>query len=303
MMVMPLEVQTERGTYVDSGTMFVPTLLVRPNFFTALGVRLAEGATFSAGAEKRNELIINESLARRLWPGQHAIGRRIRFAAGDPKNAEPWNTVVGVANDIAVHELTTIGQQPLLYYPDDGSARSILFRTAQPAAVVSELRQLAKSLGGPSAKLTLIDVQTELAQTTATQRFTTLLLAAFAIIALALAAIGLYGVLAYSVAQRTREIGVRMAIGASQSQVARDVMRGALTVSAVGLAAGLIAAVWGTTLVRSTLYGVTQHDPASYVISGLVLMAVAIAACAVPTRRAMAVDPVIAIRGDADRSW
>ncbi|HWH53220.1 MAG TPA: ABC transporter permease, partial [Gemmatimonadaceae bacterium] len=126
MMVMPLEVQTERGTYVDSGTMFVPTLLVRPNFFTALGVRLTEGATFSAGAEKRNELIINESLARRLWPGQHAIGRHIRFAAGDPKNAEPWNTVVGVANDIAVHELTTIGQQPLLYYPDDGSARSIL---------------------------------------------------------------------------------------------------------------------------------------------------------------------------------
>jgi putative ABC transport system permease protein len=303
MMVMPLEVQTERGTYVDSGTMFIPTLTVRPDFFAALGVRMRDGASFSTGADTRHEMIINESLARRLWPGQRAVGRHLRFAARDPKDADPWNTVVGVVNDIAVHGAWSLGKEPLLYYPDDGSAREVLFRTLQPVAVVAELRQTAVKIGGPSAKLSLVDVHTDLAKTTATQRFTTLLLASFAIIALALAAIGLYGVLAYSVAQRTREIGVRMAIGASPLQVAGDVMRSGISVSVVGLAVGLIAAVWGTRLVSSILFGVTQHDPLSYGISGLLLMTVAVAACAVPTRRAMAVDPVIAMRGDADRSW
>jgi putative ABC transport system permease protein len=303
MMVVPLEVQTDRGSRVDSGTMFIPDLVVRPDFFAALGIRMIDGSTFSASAVERRELVINESLARRLWPGERAIGRHLRFASSDPKDADPWNTVVGVANDIAVHGLTTVGREPLLYYPDDGSARTVVFRTTEPALAVRELRREASRVGGRSAKLMLVDVHADLAQTTATQRFTTLLLSAFAIIALALAAVGLYGVLAYSVAQRTREIGVRMAIGASPIQVARDVMRGALTVSTVGLGAGLVAAMWGTNLVRSTLFGVTQHDPASYVISGLVLMLVAIAACAIPTRRAMSVDPVIAMRGDADRSW
>ena len=303
MMVVPLEVRTDRGSRVDSGTMFIPDLFVRPDFFAAMGVRLVDGATFTAGAADRHEMIINASLARRLWPGQRAIGQHLRFAANDPKDADPWNTVVGVANDIVVHGLTTIGSEPLLYYPDDGSARSIVFRAAQPALVMRELQQEATRVGGPGSKLSLVDVHADLARTTATQRFTTLLLTAFAIIALALAAVGLYGVLAYSVAQRTREIGVRMAIGASPRQVARDVMRGGLVVSIVGLACGLVAAIWGTKLVQAILFGVTQRDAASYVIAAVVLTLVAIAACAIPTRRAMAVDPVIAMRGDADRSW
>jgi ABC-type antimicrobial peptide transport system permease subunit len=202
-----------------------------------------------------------------------------------------------------IHSLTTIGEEPLLYFPDDGASRTIVFRTTQPAAVLRELRRTVAQIGGPSVKLTLTDVRADLARTAAIQRFSTLLLSGFAAIALLLAAIGLYGVLAYSVAQRTREIGVRMAIGASPIQVARDVIRSGVSVSAIGLAVGLVAAVWGTALVSSILFGVTQHDPLSYGIAAVLLMAVAIAACAIPTRRAMSVDPVIAMRGDADRSW
>ncbi|HWH52655.1 MAG TPA: FtsX-like permease family protein, partial [Gemmatimonadaceae bacterium] len=303
MMVMPLEVQTPRGSRIDSGTMFIPDIVVRPTFFSALGIRFRDGGTFSAAASSQHEVVVNESLARRLWPAQRAIGQHLRFAASDPKDADAWNTVVGVANDIAIHGLTTIGEEPLLYFPDAGNARDIVFRTSQPNAVLRELERTAKQFGGPAVKLTLVDVQADLARTTATQRFSTLLLTGFAVIALVLAAIGLYGVLAYSVAQRTREIGVRMAIGASPAQVARGVVRGGLTVSMVGLAIGLTAAIWGTKLVQTILFGVTQHDPASYVISAVVLTIVAVAACAIPTRRAMAVDPVIAMRGDADRSW
>jgi len=303
MMVMPLEVQTPRGSRIDSGTMFIPDIVVRPTFFSALGIRFRDGGTFSAAASSQHEVVINESLARRLWPGQRAIGQHLRFAARDPKDADAWNTVVGVANDIAIHGLATIGEEPLLYFPDAGNAREIVFRTSQPNAVLRELERTAKQIGGPAVKLTLVDVQADLARTTATQRFSTLLLTGFAVIAVVLAAIGLYGVLAYSVAQRTREIGVRMAIGASPAQVARGVMRGGLAVSMVGLAIGLTAAIWGTKLVQTILFGVTQHDPASYVISAIVLTIVAVAASAIPTRRAMAVDPVIAMRGDADRSW
>ena len=144
----------------------------------------------------------------------------------------------------------------------------------------------------------VISVDADLASTISTQRFTMVLLAVFAMTAVVLSAIGLYGVISYVVTQRTREIGIRVALGATPANVARAIVARGLLLSVTGLAAGLGAAVWGTRLIKTMLFGVTGTDAASYALAGVALLAVSLVACAVPMRRAMRVDPVIAMRGE-----
>jgi putative ABC transport system permease protein len=137
-----------------------------------------------------------------------------------------------------------------------------------------------------------------LAATIAPQRFTMVLLAVFAGLAVLLSAVGLYGVISYVVTQRTREIGIRIALGATPHRVARAVVARGLVLSIVGLAAGLAIAVWGSALIKSMLYGVAATDPLSYTMAGAALLGVSLLACTIPMRRAMRVDPVIAMRAD-----
>ena len=303
MMVEPLEIETRSGPRVDQGSSFNPQMSVRDDFFSKAGIRFVEGGTFAPHAAERREVIINASLALRLWPGESALGHHLRLAYANPKDREPWSTVVGVTNDLMVHGLSGVGKEGLIIYPEAGLARTLAVRTTDAAAVLRELRTTARRIDPTITTFNMTSVEKDVTDSIAQQRFITLLLSGFAILAVALSAIGLYGVLSYSVAERTREIGVRIALGATPSNLAADVVRGGVVLSAIGLVIGLVAANWGTHLLRSVLFSVGEHDAPSYLAAGALLLGVSIVACLIPMRRAMSVDPVIAMRDGADRRW
>ncbi len=275
---------------------------VTPEYFDVLRLRLESGRTFSPNASSDNEILVNEGLAKRLWPGDDAIGKRLRFASADPEKPQPWQTVVGVVPNIPAHGLSSDPSDPMFYTSNLKSsfmgAVQIVVRARPGANPAADLRRAAMTVDPRSAPPSVQGVATALEDSIASQRFTMTLIAAFAILAVVLSAIGLYGVISYVVTQRTREIGIRMALGALPAEVARTVVARGLALSVVGLSLGLIAAVWGTKLIKSALFGVTGTDATSYAMTGIALLMVSILASYVPMRRAMRVDPVIAMRGD-----
>jgi predicted permease len=274
---------------------------VQPEYFSTIGLPVISGSTFTAGANERNDLIINEGFAKKLWPGQNAVGRHIRFPgpAGSPPAA--WQTVVGVVGNVIATASTRDRDAPLFYFPmsdRDGGSMTILLRAAPGFDPVAPVRQLVAAADPRLPPASVESATSRLESTFATQRFTMQLLAAFAGLAVLLSGIGLYGVIAYVVTQRQREIGVRLALGATPAHVARVIVVRGLVVSTIGLAIGLGVATWGSALLQSALFGVTGTDPISYAGAGVLLLSVSVLACVVPMRRAMAVDPAIAMRGD-----
>ena len=273
---------------------------VASNYFQFMGIRIVEGTGFTDTTNAAGQVIVNEGMARSLWPGESPVGRRIRVAYG-PNS--PWNTVVGVAANASTVGLTQDANAPLLYGPLNAGSfftPAVLARASDGAsasfmphltAVVSDIDPL---LPPPTVQA----VEEAMRSTMARPRFTMLLLGIFAAVAVGLAAVGLYGVLAYNVAQRTREIGIRMALGATRRRVARDVLMQGMLMAVVGAFAGLLAARWGTKLLAHTLYGVQQTDPLSFVAGSMLLLVIAILASLIPVRRAVAVDPQIAMRAD-----
>jgi len=209
-------------------------------------------------------------------------------------------TIVGVANDAQTSGPTAESTAPMLYTPatETDVYPRVLVRTNGGAA----------SLGAATAMLTQMDIATRpppavsvaemMFRSIAAPRFVMLLLSVFTTLALVLAAVGLYGVMAYTVAQHTREIGIRVALGASGERIVRSVIGRGAALATVGAMIGLGAAVWGTKLIENQLYGLARLDAPSFAIGALVLISAAIAACIVPTRRALAVDPMTAIRAD-----
>jgi putative ABC transport system permease protein len=294
-------IEAEGSDYGTRAPAAIAMNNVEPNYFSTLGLPMVAGSTFGPGASQRNDLIINEGFAKKLWPGKVAAGRRIRFPGPPGSPPGPWQTVVGVASDVVSTASRTDREAPLLYFPRDnrepGSAE-ILIRVAPGFDPVVPIRQILSTADPRLPPARIQTVSAGLAATFATQRFTMQLLAAFAGFAVVLSGIGLYGVIAYVVTQRQREIGVRLALGATPSHVARVIVVKGLVVSLVGLAIGLTAATWGSKLVQTALFGVTGKDPLSYVAAAALLLAVSILACLVPMRRAMSVDPAIAMRGD-----
>jgi predicted permease len=270
-------------------------------YFRLIGARL-RGSRFDAGSSDRNEVIINESLAEKLFPGQEAIGKRIRFKPTSTKLGEQkWMQIVGVAGNVATIGLSADRGEPMMYFPvntHDWPAMTLVVRAKPGSDPTAALRAIVPSLDSRLAAPAVRTVQDQLAETISTQRFTMTLLAVFACLAVLLSAIGLYGVISYVVTQRRREIGIRIALGATPRAVARAVVARGLVLSVLGLAIGLVASVWATKLIKSTLYGVTGTDALSYAATGALLLAVSILACLIPMRRAMAVDPVIAMRGE-----
>ena len=265
-------------------------------WFRTMRIPLASGRTFTAadrdGAPR--VVVINETLARRLWPGQNPIGRRID--RGDFE-AE----VVGVARD-ARYESLREEQQAYLYFPfaQNYQGQMVLHvRTASaPAATIEAIRRELRALDPDVPLGGAGPLSQTIGAATAPQRIAATLIGLFGVLGLVLAAVGVYGVLAFSVSQRTREIGVRMALGASAASVLRMVVRQGLMLCAVGVGLGLALAFAGTRVLASLLYGVSATDLATFVAVPLLVAAAALLASWLPARRATRVDPITALRAE-----
>ena len=267
---------------------------IAPDYLSVMGISLLEGRTFDASSAANNEVIVNEALARQLWPTGDALGRRFRVSGA-------WWTIVGVTRDAFTHGLLDEKAEPALYSPlgnlEDGRV-TLIVRARDGIDPTPTLRQLATSLRPGTTMPTITSVEQSLSDSMAEPRFSMLVLATFAGLAVVLAAIGLYGVISYSVAQRTKEIGIRVTLGATRGAIARLVVGDGLRLALLGVSLGMCGAMAGTRLIQAALYGVQRGDPVSFVVGAAVLIGVSTAACILPTLRATSVDPVVAVRAE-----
>jgi predicted permease len=267
---------------------------VAPGYFESMGIPLLAGRAFTAqddsGAPRR--MVVNKRFADRFWPGKDAVGQTVRYNGRD-------HTVIGV---VPTGKYQRLGEAPESFYylaqaQHWDSGMSIFIRTSNdPETIVAPLRAAVTEL---DANLPLSDVRTmnnHLGWALLPARLAGTVLGIFGVLGLLLASVGIYGVMAYSVAQRTREIGIRMAIGAAAGDVARLVMRQGLTLVLIGTGIGLAGALAASQLLRGILYGGRVVDPVTFVAVPLVLVAVAALASWLPARRAAGVDPIIALR-------
>jgi predicted permease len=273
---------------------------VSPDFFKTVGTPLLRGRFFSIGdgPDAPRVAIITEAMARRSWPGRDPVGRRFKLGPRDFDG--PWFTVVGVVGDMRRQglEREPIPQmfESLTQHPPRSVDLFIRTSTDDSLAMAGTLRAAVRRVEkqAPIYGEALLDDQ--LGAYLTPRRFQTSLLTGFAVVALLMAAVGIYGLIQYSIATRTREIGVRMAIGAQTGDIFRMIIGEGLTLTLIGLALGLVGA-WGLGRAGSSLlFGVTDTDPLTFVTVSLVLTAVALAACYVPARHAMKVEPIVALR-------
>ncbi|HET6319089.1 MAG TPA: FtsX-like permease family protein, partial [Chloroflexota bacterium] len=278
--------------------------VVTDGAFEALGEHLVAGRWFNAAdrADATQVAVVNETMAKKYWSDGNPVGRRIRMGA---RGTTPWITVVGIVGDLQHNALGSIVKEKF-YRPHAQFAQSagfairnmtLVVRTpADPVTLVGAIRHEIASMD-PNLPIAAIRPMTDVvASAASTPRFTGLLLGLFATLALTLAAIGIYGVLAYLVSQRTREIGIRIAIGADQAVVLGLVVGRGLSLALGGVAVGLALALVVARLMGSLLYQVQPIDPVTFIVVPLVLTTVAMLASVIPARRAMRVDPVTALR-------
>jgi putative ABC transport system permease protein len=271
---------------------------VTDGFFDVLQVPLRAGRVFlpRENTDSSHVVIVNETLARRFWPGADALGHRLRLI-GD--SGTVWRTVVGVVGDIQASELDA-KPEPQLYVAYADAPRfhmSLLVRTAgDPASIAPPMRAEIRAVDPGIALFDVLPYDAVIRRSIWPRRLVGLMLGVFAAIALALAAVGLYGVMSYSVAQRTHEIGLRMALGAEVRHVLRLVVRQGLVLVAIGLGIGLVGAFALTRGMASLLFGVSATDPLSYVGISLLLAGTTLAASYIPARRAARVEPLVALR-------
>jgi putative ABC transport system permease protein len=279
----------------------VPYDSVTPEFFSTLQIPLRRGRLFTRGdsPESLQVAIVNESFVRRFFPAEDPLGRRVTF--NDPRPDARWQTIVGVVADTKRggfdREAWAEIYFPMRQVPD--SRALVLLRTdGDPASLVSAAQAAGWSIDRDQAVGAIRTVPELFAQREANRRFTTLLLGMFAALALVLAIIGIYGVIAYSTAQRTQEIGIRMALGADRASVGRMVLASGLRIAAAGLTVGVLGALALTRVLSGLLFGVGERDPVTFVVVPAALLLVSLAGCWIPARRAMRVDPVVALRGE-----
>ena len=272
--------------------------VVAPGTFAALGIPLKGGRDFQNGDtyDAPFVAIINQALARKSFPNQDPIGHSILCGLDSPKPMK----IVGVTGDIRQYGPAT-QPQPEIYmpyeqHPEPSTALSVVVRTAAGASAINEaLRQKVRERS-PDVPVRFTTMEASLAENVAAPRFRTLLLGIFAGLAVCLAMAGIYGVMAYVVSQRSSEIGLRMALGASSGHILRLVLGQSLTLAGIGLALGFAGAIAATRLLTSMLFEVTPTDPFTYAIVALLLGIVALVASYVPARRAINIDPLLALR-------
>jgi putative ABC transport system permease protein len=280
----------------------VQVLSVMGDYFGVMQIPLRAGRDFSAmdRAGQPRVAIVNETFARQLLPRQNAIGTRINWARADDPN--DWMTIVGVVGDVR-HSGLNEPVDPALYSPfsqNDEAWRkfmTLVIRTRVPVAgLVEDVKKQVWSLDSQIALSSIQSMDDLLAVSVAQQRFNMLLLGSFAVLAVALAGVGIYGMVAYRVNQRTHEIGVYMALGAQHRDVLRLVMKDGVKLSLLGIVLGLAGAIALTRVMVSVLFEVKPTDPATLIGVALLLAAVAILAGYIPARRALSIHPMTALR-------
>jgi putative ABC transport system permease protein len=278
----------------------VPTTAT-PEYFSALRIPLLAGRMFAASdrPDAPNVAIVNRELAQKYFAGKSPIGERISF--GNPGDTTSWLTIVGV---VATTRLEGVGLESYaqVFTPLSQSPRPYLYvvaRTAgDPLALAPTLRRESAALDPAQPISNVSSMEQRAASSVAQSKLNSVIITLFALVALVLASVGIYAVISYAVAQRTREMGIRMALGAARTDVLRLIIRDGMSPAMIGVTVGAVGAIGVTRLMRSLLYGVSVTDPVVFGAVAAMLIAVALGACYVPARRAARVDPNVALRND-----
>ena len=271
------------------------------DYFQAMGIPLLRGRLFTPedSAKGSPVVIISESIAKRYFEGKDPIGRRLKW--GTEQSNDPWITIVGEVGDVKQQSLD-IETMPHTYAPASAGAfntMNVAIRTiGDPNGTVNALQSTVWSMDRQLPVTELKTMEQVISKSTAPRRFNMILVLIFAGAALLLASVGLFGVMAYSVTQRTREIGVRMAMGAQRADILKMVMSWGLLLTAIGITLGTVGAFLVTRLLTDFLFGVKPTDAATFAGVVAVLGFVALLACYIPARRATKVDPMIALRSE-----
>ena len=272
--------------------------VITSGYLEALGIPLVQGRTLDGDRDLGNGpqvAVVNQAFAKRFYPGVSILGKRIRFLGFDRK--PQFMEIIGVVSDFrSVNLRVSSGPEVFvngMQHPDSLANTTLVVRG--PVAVVSSIRSILNEIS-PEIPVTFTPMDDVISQSLERQRFQTTLLAIFAGLALLLAAVGIYGVLSYSVDRRTAEFGIRIALGGDQIRVLGMVMREAAVLIVTGIAIGTLGAAFTTQTLKSFLYGVNPTHPAAFTVTGMVLSAVGLVACYLPARRATKVDPLTALR-------
>lgn len=269
---------------------------ITPDYFRAIGIPLLKGRAFGEadGPQGQVPVVVNETLARRLFPDEDPLGKRLLVLDGKP------HEIVGVVGDARQWGLDR-PPDPEIYFSYAqkalGANTTLVVRTStEPASLSAGVRNAVREVSRDAPIYVVRTMEQVLAESTAQRRFNTTLMMLFAVVALLMAAIGLYGVISYSVAQRAQEIGVRMALGAQSRNILRMVLWQGTKLALIGIAIGVLAALALTSVLASLLYGVSATDPLTFLGGAVALTVIALLACYVPARRATKIDPMLALR-------
>jgi putative ABC transport system permease protein len=302
---LPMESTTNSVFSVEglgSDNVRADTLFCLGDALASLRVPLLRGRMLQPGdyTGKPHVAVISEGLAKQIWPRGNPIGGHIKFGVDDPLNDEPWLTVVGVVADIK-SKLTSKAPRMAVFTtpPDWVNEMNVLIRTsANPLSLASTIRRQVHQIDPNLPVGAIKPVDQILDESLSAERFRTWLLASFAIAAVLLATLGIAGLLAYNAAQRMREFGVRVALGANRRNLLGSVFRHSLWLSSVGVAVGLVASLIATRTLSALLYDTSPFDPTTFIAVSLILTLVALAAALIPAWRVIHVDPAISLRAE-----
>jgi len=289
-------ITTEKSLLPPDAAVPIDWRSVSPGYFRTMGMPLLHGRDFTAsdGPDGQHVMIVSQATARKFWGDADPLGHTLRRSA-DPRT--PF-TIVGVVGDVRSTALTE--ESPALYYPlafRPWPLMDLVVRTGgSPEALLPAIRQKVREIDSQLALANVRTMDQWVSNSASQPRLNTLLLSVFAFVALLIASIGIYGVLAYSVSQRTGELGLRMALGATSKSVLGIIVGEGMKVASIGIGAGLLGGLAVGRAVSSLVFGVPVHDPATFAIIALVLTSVAFAACVIPAFRASRVDPLVALR-------
>ncbi|HJQ70760.1 MAG TPA: ABC transporter permease [Blastocatellia bacterium] len=284
---------------VDNASFECDRRMASPDYFDAMGIEVMNGRAFN-DHDRQGSLavcLVDETFARRFWPNEDPIGKRVKI--GGAQSTAPWLTIVGVVAHVKHYGLNAQGRE-FIYFPFTQTPARQMFLAVRtegdPSNLIGSVRNEIKSLDPDQPIADIRNMEQIVYGSVAQPRFNTLMLGVFAAVALILAAVGVYGVMNYSVAQQTHEIGIRMALGAQQNHILRMVIQQGFALVGIGVAIGLAGAFVITQFMSSLLYGVKAMDPTTFIAVAIILALVAFIASYIPARRATRVDPMIALR-------